>query len=66
MQKKIRSAQVKKIPYMLVIGDKEVEQETISVRHRSGENLGTMHIDELIERIKQEVTSRADQPKETS
>ena len=39
MQKKIKMAQLKKIPYMLIIGDNEAESGTVSVRLRSGEEL---------------------------
>jgi len=42
MNAKIRDAQIKKIPYMLVIGDREIEQDTISIRLRTGKSLGTM------------------------
>ncbi len=41
---KVREAQLEKIPYMLVIGDKEKESGTVNVRKRSGENLGAMPI----------------------
>ncbi len=40
MNSKIREAQLQKIPYMLVVGDKEVAEEAVSVRLRSGEDLG--------------------------
>ncbi len=45
---KVRGAQLEKIQYMLVIGDKELETKTVSVRLKSGENLGQMSIDEVI------------------
>lgn len=51
---KIREAQVQKIPYMLVVGDQEQDQRTVSPRTRSGENLGAWPVDRLIERIKEE------------
>jgi threonyl-tRNA synthetase len=51
---KVREAQVQKIPYMLVIGDKEAEQGTVSPRARSGENLGAMNLSEFITRIRAE------------
>ncbi len=47
MNAKIRQAQMQKIPYMLVIGDKEVEEGTVSVRLRSGETLGAMALDDF-------------------
>ncbi len=57
MQKKIRNAQQEKIPYMLVIGDKEVEESKVAVRLRSGEDLGAIALDELLERLKLEIAS---------
>ncbi|RUR37409.1 threonine--tRNA ligase [Vreelandella populi] len=48
---KIREHTLQKIPYLLVVGDKEVEADSVAVRTRSGENLGTMTINELIERL---------------
>lgn len=55
MQKKIRNAQQEKIPYMLVIGDKEVEEEKVAVRLRSGEDLGAIAVPDLLERLKAEI-----------
>lgn len=51
---KIREAQLQKIPYMLVIGDKEAEQQTVSPRTRGGENLGVWSVPLFIERIQKE------------
>ena len=51
MQSKIRDAQMKKIPYMFIIGDKEVENNQVSVRLRTEENLGPKPLNEVIERI---------------
>jgi threonyl-tRNA synthetase len=51
---KIREAQLQKIPYMLVVGDREVEAEAVGVRLRSGEDLGAISVDELVERISAE------------
>ncbi|HEY4385362.1 MAG TPA: His/Gly/Thr/Pro-type tRNA ligase C-terminal domain-containing protein [Ktedonobacteraceae bacterium] len=62
MQKKIRNAQLQKIPYMLVIGDKEAENGTVAVRYRSGSNLGTLPLDAIAERIKTEMLTRNDLP----
>jgi threonyl-tRNA synthetase len=53
---KIREAQLQKIPYMLVIGDKEEEQQAISPRTRSGENLGSWPVTRVIDRIREETT----------
>jgi threonyl-tRNA synthetase len=51
---KIREAQLQKIPYMVVIGDKEVAEGGVSPRLRSGENLKMMPLDEFISLIKKE------------
>ncbi len=48
---KIREAQMQKIPYMLVIGNKEMQEHGVSPRLRSGENVGFMKIDDFIEKI---------------
>lgn len=53
MQNKIREAQHQKIPYMLIIGDREVQSEEASVRLRTGENKGSLKIDEIIGKIKE-------------
>jgi len=45
---KIREAQVQKIPYMLVIGDREVEGAQVSPRQRDGKNLGSLSIGEFV------------------
>ena len=42
--KKIREATMEKVPYMLVVGDRDVENNTVSVRHRTGEDLGAMTV----------------------
>ena len=51
---KIREHTLQKVPYLLVVGDKEVEADSVAVRTRSGENLGTMSVDAFIERVKAE------------
>ena len=56
---KIRDAQLQKIPYMLVVGPKEAEGGTVSVRHRSKGDLGARPIADLITGLKQEIDSRA-------
>ena len=52
---KIREHTLQKIPYLLVVGDKEVQAETVSVRKRGGEDLGSMGISALCEHISKEV-----------
>ncbi|MBR6502178.1 MAG: threonine--tRNA ligase [Clostridia bacterium] len=44
---KIRNAQLEKVPYMIILGDKDIENKTVSVRHRSGEDLGAITMDEF-------------------
>lgn len=56
--KRIREAQLEKIPYMLVVGNNEVANRSVSVRSRKGENLGTMTIDEAIARFVEEVETK--------
>lgn len=51
---KIREAQKNKIPYMVIVGDKDMENGTISIRHRSGEDLGAMPLADFIEMINTE------------
>ena len=55
MNAKIRDAQMQKIPYMLIIGDREVEHTSASVRLRSGENLGLMSVSDIATRIIEEI-----------
>jgi threonyl-tRNA synthetase len=52
---KIREAQMQKVPYMLVIGEKEVENDLVSVRSRDDGDLGQIKVDEFIAKIKKEV-----------
>jgi threonyl-tRNA synthetase len=49
---KIREAQMQKIPYMLIVGDKEVEHNGISPRHRSGEDLKFMPVQQFVDSLK--------------
>lgn len=60
MQKKIRNAQIEKVPYMLVIGDQEVENQTVNVRHRDGRQFPAMTCDQLLDRLRQEIEQRSD------
>ena len=60
MQKKIRDAQLKKIPYMLVVGEREAAEGKVAVRLRSGKDLGPMPLETVIERLKKEAESRVD------
>ena len=58
MNAKIRDAQNLKIPYMLVIGDREVESNSISVRLRSEENLGAMSVEDFKNRAMRDINER--------
>ena len=56
---KIREAQMQRIPYMLIIGDKEVENNVVAVRSRKGGDLGKMTLDEFKAKIAEEIKTRA-------
>jgi threonyl-tRNA synthetase len=56
---KIRDAQMQKIPYMLVVGGKEAEAGTVSVRHRSKGDLGPRPLSDFVDALGQETESRA-------
>jgi len=56
--KKIREATLEKIPYMLVVGDRDMENDTVSVRHRSGEDLGAMSLAEFSGLLGKEVRAK--------
>ena len=55
---KIRQAQMAKVPYMLVVGDKEVEEGTVNVRKHGGDELGSIPFDEFFNSIKIEIKER--------
>ncbi|HIO93434.1 MAG TPA: threonine--tRNA ligase [Leucothrix mucor] len=55
---KIREHTLQRIPYLLVVGDREVESNSVAVRTRTGDDLGTVTITELIETITREVSAR--------
>jgi threonyl-tRNA synthetase len=56
---KIREAQVQKIPYMLVVGDKEIEAKNVALRHRQAGDLGGADVDALAARIARLAAERA-------
>ena len=56
---KIREAQLEKIPYMLVVGDKEVEQNAVAVRSRKDGDIGTMGVDEFLAKAVTQVATKA-------
>ncbi len=55
---KIREAQIQKIPYMLVVGDKEVESNTLSVRSRDDGDMGKFDVEDFITKIKKEISEK--------
>ncbi|MBQ4551478.1 MAG: threonine--tRNA ligase, partial [Clostridia bacterium] len=56
---KIREAQSQKVPYMLVLGDQEVENKTAALRSRKNENFGAMSIEEIIAKFREEIDTKA-------
>ncbi len=56
--KKIRFAETDKVPYILIVGDKEVESKTVAVRRRNEGDLGCMYIDSIVKKLNEEVESR--------
>jgi threonyl-tRNA synthetase len=58
MNAKIRDAQNQKIPYMLVIGDKEMENNQVALRLRNGENLGPISISAFIDRANEDISKK--------
>jgi threonyl-tRNA synthetase len=56
---KIREHSVQKLPYIVVVGDKERDANTVAVRARGNVDLGVMSIDSLVERLQQELASKA-------
>ncbi|WP_194868778.1 threonine--tRNA ligase [Pseudoalteromonas sp. PPB1] len=55
---KIREHTLKRIPYLLVVGDKEVEQQEVAVRTRKGEDLGKFSVDDFVAKISEEIKDR--------
>lgn len=61
MNAKIRDAQMEKIPYMIIVGDQEVESNSVNVRTRNNERLGAMSTEEFISKITEVVKSKSSQ-----
>ncbi|MDD3998607.1 MAG: threonine--tRNA ligase [Candidatus Shapirobacteria bacterium] len=59
MQAKIRDAQMKKVPYMLIIGNREVESNSVSVRQRDGQDLGAIPFVEFLAKVKEQINTRS-------
>ena len=55
---RIRSAQLEKVPYMLIVGDKEVGEGTVSVRARTGDDLGSMPVEEFLQKALLEIAEK--------
>ena len=56
---KIREAQLQKIPYMIVVGDKDIENNTVSIRHRKEGDMGSMSLDDFIKLAQEEIDTKA-------
>ena len=56
---KIREHTLQKVPYLLVVGDREVEDRALAVRTRDGKDLGTLSLDALVEHLQEKVDSRS-------
>ena len=56
--KKIREATLEKVPYMIVVGDRDMENKTVSVRTRTGEDLGAMSLEDFTAKLKEVVDSK--------
>lgn len=56
--KKIREAETQKIPYLLIVGDKEISANAVSVRERGRGDIGQMPLDKFLEKIKQEIKNK--------
>ena len=59
MQSKIRDAQMQKIPYMLIIGGREVENNQVSIRQRDNQDLGAMDFDKFLKTIKEQIKNKS-------
>ena len=58
MNLKIREAQLQKVPYMLVVGDREAQAGTVALRMRSGDNPGPVPVEEVLERLREDIAAR--------
>ncbi len=55
---KIREAQLQKVPYMLVVGDKEIENNAVAVRSRKEGDIGQVNVNEFLTRMKKEIENK--------
>jgi threonyl-tRNA synthetase len=60
MQAKIRNAQLQKVPYMLILGDREMETQTVAVRLRDGEDLGAQPVSDFVAMAQEAVDKKRD------
>ncbi|MDD5680525.1 MAG: threonine--tRNA ligase [Candidatus Omnitrophica bacterium] len=58
MQKKIRDAELEKIPYMLIVGEKEIASGSVAVRSKKSGDLGAVKVDEFIKKVKKEIENK--------
>jgi threonyl-tRNA synthetase len=56
---RIRDAQLRKVPYMLVVGERERQSGSVSLRHRTGDDLGAVPVDRVLDDLAREIASRA-------
>lgn len=59
MQSKIRDSQLQKIPYMIIVGDKEVQAGTVAVRTRDGKDLGSLQLADFIQKVNNEINNHS-------
>ncbi len=59
LRKKIRNGQMEKIPYMIILGDKDMENQTVSVRYRNGEDLGSMPYEQFEAMLREVVDTKS-------
>jgi threonyl-tRNA synthetase len=55
---KIREHSMQRVPYLVIIGDKELESQAVTLRSQQGEDLGSLSVIELVERLKTEIADR--------
>jgi threonyl-tRNA synthetase len=55
---KIREHTLQRVPYLLVVGDREVESRTVAVRDRTGQDLGILELDSFVDRLSEEIRNR--------
>ena len=59
LQSKIRNAQMEKVPYMIILGEKEKDSQQISVRLRNGENKNSLKLQEFIQNLKKNIEEKS-------